>query len=251
MINSSNQAEILDDYNDWHRQRKQAGDPESPLVHPWYASVAGELEHCRGTARVLEVGCGRGSFALWLARQKPGFEITGLDFSSAAIEIARERAAAENARVQFVVGDAEALPFDTGSFDLVISCECMEHVPHPPQMARELARVLRRGGHFCLTTPSYLNGMLIGWLYSWLRGRPIDTGAGVQPRENFYFFWNVLGYLRRVGLRVERMESCNYQWLLLPRVAPARLCTMQFQSAWARALAFPFGLHLSYFGCKG
>ncbi|MFO1486240.1 MAG: class I SAM-dependent methyltransferase [Verrucomicrobiaceae bacterium] len=250
MINASSQDDILSDYNDWHRQRKRAGDPHSPLAHPWYASVASELEHYQGAARVLEVGCGRGGFALWLAAQKPEFEITALDFSSSAIEIARERATAQNSKVTFVVGDAEALPFADGSFDLVISCECMEHVPHPPQMARELARVVKPGGRFCLTTPSYLNGVLLAWLHSWLTKRPLDTGAGVQPRENFYFFWNVLGYLKRAGLKVQRMESCNYQWLLLPRVAPAKLCTMQFRSRWARALAFPFGVHLSYFGFK-
>ena len=124
----------------------------------------------------------------------------------------------------------------------------MEHVPHPPQMARELARVLKPGGRFCLTTPSYLNGMLISWFYSWLTRRPLDTGAGVQPRENFYFFWNVRRYLHQAGLEIERMESCNYQWLLLPRVAPAKLCTMQFRSRWARWLVFPFGVHMSYFG---
>jgi ubiquinone/menaquinone biosynthesis C-methylase UbiE len=248
MINASSQDDILGDYDDWHRQRKHAGDPESPLAHPWYASVAGELEHYKGGARVLEVGCGRGGFANWLARQKPGFEITALDFSSSAIEIAKEAAAVQNSKVTFVVGDAEALPFADGSFDLVISCECMEHVPHPPKMAQELARVLKPGGRFCLTTPSYLNGMLIGWLHSWLTRRPLDTGAGVQPRENFYFFWNVRGYLRRAGLKIERMESCNYQWLLLPRVAPARLCTMQFRSRWARVLAFPFGVHFAYYG---
>lgn len=249
MINSENTDAILKDYDKWHQQRKCAGDPESPLVHPWYASVSRELPHCPG-GRMLEVGCGRGGFAIWLSKQRPDFDITALDFSDSAIAIAREKAAGENAAVTFVVGDAEALPFPDGAFDLVVSCECMEHVPHPPKMAQELARVLKPGGRFCLTTPSYLNGLLLGWLHSWLTKRPLDTGAGVQPRENFYFFWNVRRYLRCAGLRIERMESCNYQWLLLPRVAPAKLCTMQFESRWARRLAFPFGLHLSYFGCK-
>lgn len=249
MINASSQENVLNDYDDWHRQRKYADDPESPLGHPWYEAVSRELRHYPA-GRVLEVGCGRGGFANWLARQKPEFEITALDFSSSAIAIAKESAAAKNSPVTFMVGDAEALPFADDSFDVVVSCECMEHVPHPPQMARELARVLKPGGRFCLTTPSYLNGVLLAWLHSWLTKRPLDTGAGVQPRENFYFFWNVRSYLRKAGLKIERMESCNYQWLLLPRVAPAKLCTMQFRSRWARWLAFPFGVHLSYFGIK-
>ncbi|MFN0076473.1 MAG: class I SAM-dependent methyltransferase [Prosthecobacter sp.] len=247
--NTENAADVLKDYDEWHRQRKRAGEPESPLAHPWYEAVFREMQHYPGGS-VLEVGCGRGGFALWLSKQKPEFNITALDFSDSAIAIAKELAAEQQSAVQFVVGDAEALPFADHSFDLVVSCECMEHVPHPPQMAQELARVLKPGGKFCLTTPSYLNGMLLAWMQSWLSKKPFNSGAGVQPRENFYFFWNIRGYLRQAGLRIERMESCNYQWLLLPRVAPAKLCTMHFQSRWARWLARPFGLHFSYFGHK-
>ena len=244
---SEKEEEILKDYDEWHRGRK-AADGAGPLSHPWYQMVWAELGRSVGGGRMLEVGCGR---ANWLSRQQPELRITGLDFSSSAVEIARESARVEKTNVDFVVGDAEALPFADNSFDLVVSCECMEHVPHPAKMAQELARVLKPGGRFCLTTPSYLNGMLLAWFHSWLTQRPLDTGAGVQPRENFYFFWNVRGYLRNAGLHIERMESCNYQWLLLPRVAPAKLCTMQFQSRWARWLARPFGLHFSYFGNKG
>jgi SAM-dependent methyltransferase len=199
---------------------------------------------------VLEVGCGRGGFAIWLSKKLPQFRIVGLDFSLAAIEIARESATPQESSVEFVQGDAEALPFEDAMFDLVISCECMEHVPHPPQMAREMARVLKPGGRFCLTTENYLNGMLIGWLHSWLTGRPFNSGSGVQPRENFFFFWMIRGYLRDAGLTVKTMESSHHQWLLLPRVNPAKLCTQQFKNSFARRLAFPFGRHMSYFGQK-
>ena len=150
----------------------------------------------------------------------------------------------------FIQGDAQALPFDDLSFDLIVSCECMEHVPHPPQMAREMARVLKPGGQYCLTTENYLNGMLIGWLYSFLSGKPFNSGSGIQPRENFFFYWLVRGYLRNAGLTVERMESCHYQWLLLPRIAPSRLCTRRFDNPLAKRLAFPFGRHMSFFGRK-
>lgn len=250
MINTDNADDVLKEYNKWQsrRQIKDAEEFASPLDHPWYEAVSREIKNYPA-CRLLEVGCGRGGFALWLSNQRPDFEITALDFSDTAIEIARDSAASQNSKVTFVVGDAEDLPFADSSFDLVISCECMEHVQHPAQMAHELARVLKPGGRFCLTTPSYLNGMLLAWLHSWLTKRPLDTGAGVQPRENFYFFWNVRSYLRRANLKIERMESCNYQWLLLPSVAPAKLCTVQFHSRWARALAFPFGVHFAFFGC--
>ena len=220
-------------YDQWHRSMRECGEAESPLDHPWYASVMRELQGIHG-GRVLEVGCGRGEFAVWLAAQRPDFEITAMDFSAAAIEIARERACACGCQVTFEQGDAEAIPFPDASFDIVISCECMEHVPSPPKMARELARVLKPGGRLCLTTPSQLNGTMLAWAHAWVTGRPYNSGAGVQPRENFYFFWSVKSYLRDAGLTVDRMESSIFQWLLLPGVDPAKLRTVNFQSEWAK-----------------
>jgi ubiquinone/menaquinone biosynthesis C-methylase UbiE len=185
---------------------------------------------------------------MWLEHHAPQFQITALDFSGAAIDIAKQRAAAAGSKVEFVQGDAQSLPFASDSFDLIVSCECMEHVPEPPAMAREMHRVLRPGGAYALTTPSQLNGMIMAWAHSKMTGRAYNSGAGVQPHENFYFFWNVRSYLQQAGLSVDRMESSTYQWLLLPRVAPARLCTPHFANPLAKALAFPFGLHFSFFG---
>lgn len=243
------QDPIVEAYDQWHREMQESGEPASPLAFPWYRSVYNAIEQ-EFSGDVLEVGCGRGAFAIWLSRVRPGARLIGLDFSEAAIQIAKESAQSQEVAVEFVKGDAEALPFPDESFDLVISCECMEHVRNPRRMAREIARITRQGGRFCLTTPNQLNGVLIAWLKSWLTRQPYSSGAGVQPRENFFFFWMVRRYLRDAGLVVERMESCHYQWLLLPRVDPAKLCTIQFSSTWARRLAFPFGLHFSFFGRK-
>ena len=240
---------IIESYDEWHRKMRGSGDMPSPLGHPWYRSVYGAIEKVV-SGKVLEVGCGRGEFAIWLSRRKPKLRVIGLDFSQAAIQIAREFASAQKSSVEFMQGDAESLPFPDNSFDLVISCECMEHVPNPKKMAREIARVLRAGGGFCLTTENYLNGMLIAWMKTWTTGEPFNSGAGIQPRENFFLFWRVKRHLQDAGLVVERMESCHYQWLLLPRVDPARLCTTQFSNVWARRLALPFGRHFSFFGRK-
>src|SRR6185503_8546543 len=92
---------------------------------------------------------------------------------------------------QFCVEDAQALSFESASFDFVVSCECMEHVPQPALMAREIARVLKPGGGFVITTENYFNGMILGWLNAWLRRQPFDSGSGVQPHENFFLFWRV------------------------------------------------------------
>jgi SAM-dependent methyltransferase len=95
-------------------------------------------------ARVLDVGCGSGQLALMASRE--GFHTTGVDIAENLIERARERAAAEGLSARFEVGDAEALPFETASFDFVVSLIGAMFAPRPELVARELARVCAPGG---------------------------------------------------------------------------------------------------------
>jgi len=237
------------EYNAWHRAMKSHGLSGNPLEFPWYETAYGDMrDHARG--EVLEVGCGRGEFAVWLVGRLKKSNITAIDFSHDAIAIAKQFALERNAPVSFRQDDAQALGLPDNSFDYVVSCECMEHVPDPARMAREIYRVLKPGGRFCLTTENYLNGMLLLWAKSWTTGQPFNSGSGVQPRENFFFFWHVLGYLRAAGLIVEKTQSNHYQWLLWPRTDPAKLCTKNFSRDWAKRLAKPFGRHYSFFGRK-
>jgi ubiquinone/menaquinone biosynthesis C-methylase UbiE len=132
--------EVAAEHDKWHKEMSAgSGDP---LRFPWHASVVEEFGSGL-TGEVLEVGCGRGEFALWLASAVPNVRVTGLDFSATAIEIANRRASATPASVQFLVGDAQSLKFPDNSFDCVVSCECMEHVPRPRAMAAEVFRVLK------------------------------------------------------------------------------------------------------------
>ena len=66
------------------------------------------------------------------------------------------------ANIKLLQDDAQELRLPDNYFDYVVSCECIEHVPRPRQMAQELYRVLKPGGYFCITTENYLNGMLLG-----------------------------------------------------------------------------------------
>jgi len=185
-----------------------------------------------------------------LASTAPNVRVTGIDFSATAIEIANRRTSATPASVQFLVGDAQSLKSPDNSFDWVVSCEFMEHVPSPHAMAAEIFRMLEPGGRFCLTTENYLSRMLLAWVRCWITKQPFNSGSGVQPRENFFLFFQVLKYLSDAGLAVNRTRSSHYQWLPLPRIDPAQLCTCEFKSGWARLLAKPFGGHFSFFGHK-
>lgn len=236
-------------YDRWHEQLNSSTECFDPMAFPWYrAAFNGIRSNLKGD--LLELGCGRGQFALWLGSAVPDLRVTGLDFSISAITIARKRITNASKAVRFLAGDAQSLPFADNTFDWIVSCECLEHLPEPRRMAMEMFRVLKPGGRFCLTTENYLNGMLLAWLNCYITGRPFNSGSGVQPLEQFFVFPQVKGYLKRAGLVVERTESTHYQWLLLPGVDPARLCTCQLKTSWARTLAKPFGRHFSFFGCK-
>jgi SAM-dependent methyltransferase len=95
-------------------------------------------------ARLLDVGCGSGQLALLASRD--GIDATGVDIAENLIERARERAAAERLNARFEVGDAEALPFEDASFDVVVSLIGAMFAPRPQLVAQELLRVCAPGG---------------------------------------------------------------------------------------------------------
>jgi ubiquinone/menaquinone biosynthesis C-methylase UbiE len=236
-------------YDRWHERMDGSAKDNNPLAFPWYRTAFNGIQKdLRGD--LLELGCGRGEFAVWLACTVPGIRVTGVDFSVSAIAIAQKRISSASEAVRFITGDVQSLAFADNTFDWIVSCECLEHLPQPQMMAGEIFRVLKPGGRFCVTTENYLNGMFLAWIQSWVTRRPFNSGSGVQPIEQFFVFPQVKGYLRRAGLVVERTESTHYQWLLLPGVDPARLCTRQFNASWARTLAKPFGRRFSFFGYK-
>lgn len=114
----------------------------------------------RSTERVLDVATGSGNAALAAARR--GCPVVGLDYVPALLERARRRAAAEGLEAEFIEGDAEALPFEDGAFDVVTSVFGAMFAPNQEQTARELARACRPGGRIGLVahTPEGFIGQL-------------------------------------------------------------------------------------------
>ncbi len=96
---------------------------------------------------LLDVGCGTGPMVELLASELPGRRYTGLDLTPRMIEVASAKDI-ESAR--FVVGDAEDLPFDDESFDVVICANSFHHYPSPQAFFDGVARVLRPGGKLVL-----------------------------------------------------------------------------------------------------
>ena len=110
--------------------------------------------------RVLDVACGTGNLALPAA--KAGAEVTGVDIAPNLIEQAIARAAAEGVKAKFDVGDAEALPYDDSSFDIVMTMFGAMFAPRPDVTAAELIRVSKPGGLIAMAnwTPEAFTGQM-------------------------------------------------------------------------------------------
>ena len=110
--------------------------------------------------QLLDVGCGSGQLALIAA--KDGLEVTGVDIASNLVERARTRAQAEGLRARFEEADAEALPFEDASFDVVTSLIGAMFAPRPELVAKELLRVCVPGGTIAMAnwTPQGFVGQM-------------------------------------------------------------------------------------------
>lgn len=107
-------------------------------------------------ATVLDVGCGFGLESLRLARAvAPGGAVTGVDASARFVAEARRRAAADGLAVTFVEGDATALPFPDGAFDVARAERVLVYVPDPDAAIAEMVRVTRPGGRIAVITPDF------------------------------------------------------------------------------------------------
>jgi SAM-dependent methyltransferase len=103
-----------------------------------------ESTDLRAGRRVLDVATGSGNAALAAARRM--CEVTGIDYVPALLERARRRAESEGLDVAFSDGDAEAIPFANGSFDVALSVLGVMFAPDQARAAAEIARVCRSGG---------------------------------------------------------------------------------------------------------
>ena len=230
-------------YDAWHQSVHGASAASALELAQWHHDALSLSPPVRGR-RILEVGCGVGDFAVHLAHA--GATMTAVDFASAAIEMARARAAAHAVKVDFQTADALNLPFASGSFDLLFSCECLEHLPDPAQALREMTRVLRPGGALILTTENYSNAMLLAWVVAWWRKEPFNSGSVVQPIEQFFLFWRVRRMMRDAGLRVRRMIGAHHVFLLLPRLHPHTFVRERFHWPFFAWLFRPCARHVSF-----
>jgi ubiquinone/menaquinone biosynthesis C-methylase UbiE len=96
---------------------------------------------------VLEIGVGTG---LSIPYYPAGARVTGIDISAQMLSRARRRACEQRSNVRLIVGDAQALPFRSRSFDFAVATFVFASVADPMRALREVRRVMRRGGRLML-----------------------------------------------------------------------------------------------------
>jgi ubiquinone/menaquinone biosynthesis C-methylase UbiE len=128
------------------------------------------------TEHVLDVATGSGNAALAAARR--GCQVVGIDYVPSLLDRARRRRDAEGLDAQFIEGDAEALPFANGQFDVVSSVFGAMFAPNQEQTANELVRVTRSGGRIGLA--AWTPEGFIGQFFK-VNGRHVPPPAGLRP----------------------------------------------------------------------
>src|SRR6187399_3072051 len=153
-------------------------------------------------SQLLDVGTGAGQLALIAARA--GARVTGSDIAANWIEKARIRAKAEGLDVVFEEGDAEALPYADGQFDVVTSLIGAMFAPRPERVAAELTRVCRPGGMIAMAnwTPGGFVGKMFKAIAKYIAPSgmpsPVLWGDEATVRERLHEGISDLKLTRRV-----------------------------------------------------
>lgn len=130
----------------------------------------------RSGSKVLDIACGAGQTAIPLARKAN--HVTGIDIATNLVEDARKRAADEGLAIQFDEGDAEQLPYDDNSYDVVFSLIGAMFAPQPDKVAAEMARVCRPGGRILMG--NWTPGGFVGQMFKTI-ALHVPPPPGVPP----------------------------------------------------------------------
>ncbi len=144
---------------------------------PAFANDFYEFEKFRGK-KVLDVGCGNG----WVLRHyaRAGADVTGVDITEAGIQLCRTRFKNENLKGNFVVGNAEELPFPDNTFDAVSCMGVVHHTANPQKAVSEIYRVLKPGGRLIFML-YHRNSVLYRFKFPLLK---LITGKSMQQLVN-------------------------------------------------------------------
>ena len=153
-------------------------------------------------SRVLDVGCGTGELLRRLRAKYPEAVLAGLDPVPEMLAVARDKL---SGREDLRIGYADSLPWASGTFDAVVSCNMFHYISHPIQALKEMARVLRPNGVIVLTD----------WCDDYLACRVADLLLRIlEPAHHRTYGTDDLErMLRDAGLGAIQVERYKIDWL--------------------------------------
>ncbi len=166
-----------------------------------YPYISQELEK-EEYRDLLDCGCGTGPMISLLYEKDPSKHYTGIDITPRMIEMAKSK---ELAGTEWVVGDCENLPFEAGSFDVIICSNSFHHYPNPQDFFNSVERVLRPGGRLILQ--DYTSYKPVVWLMNHTE-MPLANlvGHGDVASHTVDEF---RGFCEKAGLKVEKLEKAK------------------------------------------
>ncbi len=113
-----------------------------------------ELSYLKPDSKFLDVACGTGEIIFRLAKEFPGAEFTGIDFSREMLEIAIEKNR-NFKNVDLSLANVKRLPFKNNTFDIILCSDAFHHFEAPLESLREMNRVLKKDGFLLLIDPVF------------------------------------------------------------------------------------------------
>ncbi len=157
--------------------------------------------------RILDVGCGAGSFGRLLKQTRLDVEVAGIEFMEKA---------AEHARIvldKVVVGNIEemVLPFENDYFDCIVCADVLEHLESPEQALCKLAKKLKPGGTVVISIPNIQFCDVLSMLS---HGRWTYMDAGILDATHLRFFTRqeLPKLIHSAGLKLSKLEPLSYQY---------------------------------------
>lgn len=183
------------------------------LNDPWYqlilAMMKSVVQRVHGK-RVLEVGCGFGGFCIKIAEK--GADVVGLDISVSAIMKARNLAkrAKIRSQIDFIVGDAQFLPFRDRSGEIVVCSETLEHVRNYEQAFDELVRVTEKGGCLYVTVPNLLSTFFFESVILLSIGQPQNVKKFFSvEKEHVFHLFKIKKLFSRRDLKIAKIQGTD------------------------------------------
>ena len=195
--------------------------PVEIMTTPPAAKLVKFAQVCAGQ-HLLDVGCGTGIVAITAALR--GAKVCGLDLTPALLERAKKNALIAGVDVEFIEGDAEALPYPDASFDVVLSQFGHIFAPRPALAVKEMLRVLKSGGRIAFSTwpPEHFTGRMFSLIARHMP--PPQPGADVPAPPPLWGDPNIVR--ERLGASVTDLKFAR-DTLIVPALSLAHFRAAQ------------------------